>query len=125
MNPLLVFLVIAENRYIAKTLYGTEEEEDASQPNSRVEEPKLLGVTSGSYEKVCFRSWPWLYAVKDLFNFLFGLLIIVYEWALCFPQVLLKSGPYGVYVQLGEDRKGYIPRRASVSHVCNISHFQH
>ncbi|KAG4944030.1 hypothetical protein JHK85_048676 [Glycine max] len=68
--------------YIAKTLYGTEEEEDASQPNSRVEEPKLLGVTSGSYEKV-----------------------------------LLKSGPYGVYVQLGEDRKGYIPKRASVSHV--------
>ncbi|RZB57684.1 Retrovirus-related Pol polyprotein from transposon RE1 [Glycine soja] len=89
MNPLLVFLVIAENRYIAKTLYGTEEEEDASQPNSRVEEPKLLGVTSGSYEKV-----------------------------------LLKSGPYGVYVQLGEDRKGYIPKRASVSHVCHISIFK-
>ncbi|WVZ24759.1 hypothetical protein V8G54_003303, partial [Vigna mungo] len=69
-------------KYIAKTLYGTEEEEDSSQPSTRVDEPKLLGVTSGSNEKV-----------------------------------LLKTGPYGFYVQLGEDRKGYIPKRASVSHV--------
>ncbi|KAL5723373.1 hypothetical protein ACHQM5_006780 [Ranunculus cassubicifolius] len=30
-------------------------------------------------------------------------------------QVLLKSGPYGLYVQLGEDRKGFTPKRASVS----------
>lgn len=33
-------------------------------------------------------------------------------------QVLLKNGPYGSYVQLGEDRKGNSPKRASVSHVC-------
>ncbi|CAJ1972217.1 unnamed protein product [Sphenostylis stenocarpa] len=72
-------------KYIAKTLYGTEEEEDASLPNTRVEEPKLLGVTSGSNEKV-----------------------------------LLKTGPYGFYVQLGEDRKSYIPKRASVSHVKDV-----
>ncbi|ESW30835.2 hypothetical protein PHAVU_002G181900 [Phaseolus vulgaris] len=72
-------------KYIAKTLYGTEEEEDASQPSTRVEEPKLLGVTSASNEKV-----------------------------------LLKTGPYGFYVQLGEDRKGYIPKRASVSHVKDV-----
>ncbi|CAH2062627.1 unnamed protein product [Thlaspi arvense] len=30
-------------------------------------------------------------------------------------KVLLKNGPYGYYVQLGEDRKGYSPKRASVS----------
>ncbi|TKY58245.1 DNA topoisomerase 1 [Spatholobus suberectus] len=72
-------------KYIAKTLYGTEEEEDASQPSTRIEEPKLLGVTSGSNEKV-----------------------------------LLKTGPYGFYVQLGEDRKGYIPKRASVSHIKDV-----
>ncbi|BAT74274.1 uncharacterized protein HKW66_Vig0003750 [Vigna angularis] len=72
-------------KYIAKTLYGTEEEEDSSQPSTRVEEPKLLGVTSGSNEKV-----------------------------------LLKTGPYGFYVQLGDDRKGYIPKRASVSHVKDV-----
>lgn len=30
-------------------------------------------------------------------------------------KVLLKSGPYGFYVQLGEDRKGYLPKRTSVS----------
>nr|KYP39101.1 DNA topoisomerase 1 [Cajanus cajan] len=72
-------------KYIAKTLYGTEEEEDASQPNTRIEEPKLLGVTSGSKEKV-----------------------------------LLKTGPYGFYVQLGEDRKGYTPKRASVSHIKDV-----
>ncbi|KAI7978826.1 hypothetical protein LOK49_Contig739G00001, partial [Camellia lanceoleosa] len=29
--------------------------------------------------------------------------------------ILLKNGPYGFYVQLGEDRKGYLPKRASVS----------
>ncbi|XP_027920255.1 uncharacterized protein LOC114178510 isoform X1 [Vigna unguiculata] len=72
-------------KYIAKTLYGTEEEEDVPQPNTRVEEPKLLGVTSASNEKV-----------------------------------LLKTGPYGFYVQLGEDRKGYTPKRASVSHVKDV-----
>ena len=37
-----------------------------------------------------------------------------------FHQVLLKSGPYGFYVQLGEDRKGYTPKRASLSHVCLV-----
>lgn len=35
-------------------------------------------------------------------------------------QILLKNGPYGFYVQLGEDRKGYLPKRASVSHVCDL-----
>ncbi|KAK7320754.1 hypothetical protein VNO77_30521 [Canavalia gladiata] len=72
-------------KYIAKTLYGTEEEEDTPQPSSRIEEPKVLGVNSGSNEKV-----------------------------------LLKSGPYGFYVQLGEDRKGYIPKRASVAHIKDV-----
>jgi len=61
----MCFSCVAENRYIAKTLYGTEEEEDASQPNTRVEEPKLLGVTSGSNEKVCFRSFSWLHVITN------------------------------------------------------------
>ncbi|KAK2983113.1 hypothetical protein RJ640_027160, partial [Escallonia rubra] len=30
-------------------------------------------------------------------------------------KILLKNGPYGHYVQLGEDRKGYLPKRASIS----------
>ncbi|KAL9328937.1 hypothetical protein ACSQ67_003940 [Phaseolus vulgaris] len=86
-NLAIFYLLLFQIRvgYIAKTLYGTEEEEDASQPSTRVEEPKLLGVTSASNEKV-----------------------------------LLKTGPYGFYVQLGEDRKGYIPKRASVSHVKDV-----
>ncbi|KAL3520305.1 hypothetical protein ACH5RR_018454 [Cinchona calisaya] len=29
-------------------------------------------------------------------------------------KVLLKSGPYGNYVQLGEDREGFLPKRASL-----------
>ncbi|GLT62943.1 hypothetical protein SLA2020_355440 [Shorea laevis] len=67
-------------KYIAKTLYGDDDEEVTPQ-NNNVEEPKLLGINPGSTEKV-----------------------------------LLKSGPYGIYVQLGEDRKGYLPKRASASH---------
>ncbi|KAL0298994.1 UNVERIFIED_CONTAM: DNA topoisomerase 1 [Sesamum radiatum] len=35
-------------------------------------------------------------------------------------KVLLKSGPYGYYVQLGEDRKGHLPKRASVSQIKNV-----
>ncbi|XP_061362537.1 uncharacterized protein LOC133306257 isoform X2 [Gastrolobium bilobum] len=73
-------------KYIAKTLYGAEEEDDTPEPSSRIEEPKLLGVNSGSNEKV-----------------------------------LLKSGPYGFYVQLGEDKKGYVPKRASVSHIKDVN----
>ncbi|KAF7830175.1 DNA topoisomerase 1 [Senna tora] len=68
-------------RYIAKTLYGEEDEEVTDQNSKITEEPKILGVNPGSNEKV-----------------------------------LLKTGPYGNYVQLGEDKKGYIPKRASVSH---------
>lgn len=37
-------------------------------------------------------------------------------------QVLLKNGPYGYYVQLGEDRKNYVPKRASLSHVCRVEY---
>ncbi|KAK4277069.1 hypothetical protein QN277_015123 [Acacia crassicarpa] len=69
-------------KYIAKTIYGEDEEEVVDQNNTKIEEPKVLGVHPGSHEKV-----------------------------------LLKTGPYGNYVQLGEDRKGYLPKRASVSHI--------
>ncbi|XP_040971529.1 DNA topoisomerase 1 isoform X3 [Gossypium hirsutum] len=71
-------------KYIAKTLYGDEEEEESPQKSNTVEEPKLLGLNPGSNEKV-----------------------------------LLKNGPYGYYVQLGEDRTGYLPKRSSVSHENN------
>lgn len=40
--------------YIARTLYGEEEEEDATPKNKSVEEPKLLGLHPVSNEKVCF-----------------------------------------------------------------------
>ncbi|CAO2823712.1 unnamed protein product [Amaranthus hypochondriacus] len=67
-------------KYIAKTLYGEEDEDEDPEKNTTVEEPKLLGTHPQSGEKV-----------------------------------LLKSGPYGSYVQHGEDRKGYLPKRASIS----------
>ncbi|KAG9150828.1 hypothetical protein Leryth_002976 [Lithospermum erythrorhizon] len=71
-------------KYIAKTLYGEEDDDITSEEsNKNVDEPKLLGLNPGSNEKV-----------------------------------LLKNGPYGYYVQLGEDRKGHLPKRASVSQVC-------
>lgn len=35
-------------------------------------------------------------------------------------KIFLKKGPYGYYVQLGEDRKGYSPKRASVAEVKDI-----
>ncbi|XP_020536598.1 DNA topoisomerase 1 isoform X2 [Jatropha curcas] len=72
-------------KYIAKTIYGDEEEEEETPRNNAVEEPKLLGVHPVSNEKV-----------------------------------LLKNGPYGFYVQLGEDSKGYTPKRASVSHIKDV-----
>ncbi|KAK4347676.1 hypothetical protein RND71_034015 [Anisodus tanguticus] len=74
-------------KYIAKTLYGEEEEDIPSEDTKRnVEPPKLLGVHPSSNEKV-----------------------------------LLKNGPYGYYVQLGEDKKGYVPKRASLSQVKDVS----
>ncbi|GMH10739.1 hypothetical protein Nepgr_012580 [Nepenthes gracilis] len=71
-------------KYIAKTLYGDEEDDDSPQENT-VEEPKLLGLHPISNEKV-----------------------------------FLKNGPYGFYVQLGEDRKGYVPKRTSVSQMKDV-----
>ncbi|XP_016495229.1 uncharacterized protein LOC107814336 isoform X1 [Nicotiana tabacum] len=74
-------------KYIAKTLYGEEDEDITSEDTKRnVEPPKLLGVHPSSNEKV-----------------------------------LLKNGPYGYYVQLGEDKKGYVPKRASLSQVKDIT----
>lgn len=35
-------------------------------------------------------------------------------------KVFLKKGPYGYYVQLGEDKKGYSPKRASVTEVKDL-----
>lgn len=72
-------------KYIAKTLYGDDEEDESPQKSKSVEEPKLLGLNPGSNEKV-----------------------------------FLKNGPYGHYVQLGEDRTGYLPKRSSVSHIKNV-----
>ncbi|KAM6561574.1 hypothetical protein CsatA_030813 [Cannabis sativa] len=73
-------------KYIAKTLYGEDDDEDETPQNNLViEEPKLLGLNPASQEKI-----------------------------------LLKSGPYGFYVQLGEDRKGFLPKRASLSHIKDV-----
>ncbi|KAK9029412.1 hypothetical protein V6N11_026530 [Hibiscus sabdariffa] len=72
-------------KYIAKTLYGDEEEDESPQKSNNVEEPKLLGLHPGSNEKV-----------------------------------FLKNGPYGYYVQLGEDRTGYLPKRSTASHIKNV-----
>ncbi|XP_017698131.1 DNA topoisomerase 1 isoform X2 [Phoenix dactylifera] len=35
-------------------------------------------------------------------------------------KIYLKNGPYGYYVQLGDDRKGYSPKRASISEVKDV-----
>ncbi|XP_074273592.1 uncharacterized protein LOC141597138 [Silene latifolia] len=73
-------------RFIAKTLYREEEEDEEPQNNYSVEEPKLLGTHATTGEKV-----------------------------------FLKSGPYGTYVQLGENIKGYSPKRATVSQIKDVS----
>ncbi|KGN60315.2 uncharacterized protein LOC101210823 isoform X2 [Cucumis sativus] len=36
-------------------------------------------------------------------------------------KVLLKTGPFGCYIQLGEDRKGYMPKRASVFEIKDVN----
>nr|XP_009419964.1 PREDICTED: uncharacterized protein LOC103999822 [Musa acuminata subsp. malaccensis] len=35
-------------------------------------------------------------------------------------KIYLKKGPYGYYVQLGEDRQGFVPKRASLSEVKDV-----
>ncbi|XP_042484478.1 DNA topoisomerase 1 isoform X1 [Macadamia integrifolia] len=72
-------------KYIARTMYGDDEEDDTSEKQAVITEPKLLGLKPGTNEKV-----------------------------------FLKNGPYGFYVQLGEDRKGYLPKRASVSQIKDV-----
>ncbi|XP_073015179.1 uncharacterized protein [Primulina eburnea] len=73
-------------KYIAKTLYGEDDEEiNPENKQKNTPEPKLLGLHPGSNEKV-----------------------------------FLKNGPYGNYVQLGEDRKGHLPKRASVSQIKDV-----
>ncbi|PIA63322.1 hypothetical protein AQUCO_00200976v1 [Aquilegia coerulea] len=36
-------------------------------------------------------------------------------------KILLKHGPYGFYIQHGEDRRGHSPKRASVSQIKDVS----
>ncbi|KAF2542516.1 hypothetical protein F2Q68_00029126 [Brassica cretica] len=73
-------------KFVAKTLYGEDEDEDETPKNTCVEEPKLLGVHPNTNEKV-----------------------------------ILKCGPYGHYVQLGEDKKGHVPQRANASHIKDVN----
>ncbi|XP_024005076.1 uncharacterized protein LOC18030190 isoform X1 [Eutrema salsugineum] len=73
-------------KFIAKTLYGEDEDDDDPPKNTCVEEPKLLGLHPNTSEKV-----------------------------------ILKSGPYGHYVQLGEDRKGHLPKRANAAHIKDVN----
>lgn len=49
-----VFQLFSRSRYIAKTLYGEEEEIETPQSENISEEPKLLGLHPGSNEKVDF-----------------------------------------------------------------------
>ncbi|VVB10885.1 unnamed protein product [Arabis nemorensis] len=72
-------------KFIAKTLYGEDEDEDDPPRNTCVEEPKLLGLHPNTSEKV-----------------------------------ILKCGPYGYYVQLGEDKKGHLPKRANAAHIKDV-----
>lgn len=51
-----------------------------------------------------------------LFNYIWCFVMLCYVWM----KILLKDGPYGHYVQLGEDKKGHLPKRASVSQVYYI-----
>lgn len=48
----IVLNFLVSVRYIAKTLYGEDEEEVTPQNNNSVEEPKLLGLHPVSNEKV-------------------------------------------------------------------------
>ncbi|CAH9055109.1 unnamed protein product [Cuscuta europaea] len=74
-------------KYIAKTLYGEQEEETTSDDNTKgMDEQILLGIHPSSSEKV-----------------------------------FVKNGPYGYYVQLGEDTAGHIPKRSSLSQVKDVS----
>ncbi|KAG7545508.1 TOPRIM domain [Arabidopsis suecica] len=73
-------------KFIAKTLYGEDEDEDDAPKNNCVEEPKLLGLHPNTSEKV-----------------------------------ILKCGPYGHYVQLGEDKKGHTPKRANAAHIKDVN----
>lgn len=52
--------LIAVSRYIAKTLYGDEEEQATPRSNSSVEEPKVLGINPGSNEKVALNFLSWI-----------------------------------------------------------------
>ena len=59
--------MIFENRFVANTLNGDEEGEDTPQPNTTIEEPKLLGFNSNSNEKVCL-TLALLYVLMDSCN---------------------------------------------------------
>ncbi|KAI7992451.1 hypothetical protein LOK49_LG12G02884 [Camellia lanceoleosa] len=48
---LLLFCISSICRYIAKTLYGDDDEEVTPQNSDTVEEPKCLGLYPGSNEK--------------------------------------------------------------------------
>ncbi|XP_078437753.1 DNA topoisomerase, type IA, core [Wolffia australiana] len=66
-------------RFIAGSVFSEDDEAVPSEKPEMCFQPKLLGLSPSSNEKI-----------------------------------FLKNGPYGFYVQLGEDRKGCPPKRASI-----------
>uniref|UniRef100_A0ACD5ZRH8 Uncharacterized protein n=1 Tax=Avena sativa TaxID=4498 RepID=A0ACD5ZRH8_AVESA len=73
-------------KYIARTLSGEDDDNEASDETPKSFEPRLLGLMPDTSEKV-----------------------------------FLKQGPYGHYIQVGEDRKGASQKRAPLSEVKDIN----
>lgn len=72
-------------KYIARTMYGEDDDDADPQKPANAFQPKLLGLNPGSNEKI-----------------------------------YLKNGPYGFYIQLGDDRMGFTPKRSSICQIKDV-----
>jgi hypothetical protein len=73
---------------------------------------KLRGLLHPGYSVQC-RSPTKMYIYEMQLSYLYRYMSV--NSLLLFLQVFLKQGPYGYYVQVGEDKKGMCPKRAALS----------
>ena len=81
---------------------------------------KLLGLLSLGYLVSCLiQAKRYLFQSVTYLVLFISQVVSVYK-VLLVLQVFLKQGPYGYYIQVGEDRKGASQKRASLSDVIII-----
>ena len=95
MHVLVVWVLLClGGRYIAKTLYGEEDEDEDPEKSINVEEPKLLGTHPQSGEKVLDKENIWLVNHSIYYCFRWDFLYYIFRLSWIIMNLFVVTGSF-------------------------------